>query len=115
MFGKGDFMTSKHFAYIWQYKIQPDLRPEFLAAYCPGGEWTRLFARDPEYIETQLLQDAAASDQYLTIDYWKSQRARDAFRKTCASEFNALDEKCEAFTQSEIFIGDFLILGKRMT
>ena len=105
-------MTSEHFAYIWQYKIRPDSRSEFLAAYRSDGEWAQLFARDPEFVETKLLQDAVESDRYLTIDYWTSQRARDSFRETYASEFEALDEKCEAFTQNEIFVGDFFILGK---
>jgi heme-degrading monooxygenase HmoA len=99
-------VASERFTYIWQYTIEPERRSAFLAAYKPGGEWTELFARDPSYIETKLLQDLDDSDRYITVDIWKSKASRDAFRERYSSEFEALDRKCEAFTKQESFLGD---------
>jgi len=101
-------MSSKRFIYIWQYTIAPRHRAEFLAAYRPGGDWTELFARDAAYIETQLLQDVDDSNRFITIDIWKSKADRDAFREQYCQEFEDLDRKCEAFTQQESFLGDYL-------
>ena len=105
-------MTSERFAYIWQYTIDPAFREPFLAAYQPNGEWARLFARDPSYLVTVLLQDDADENRYVTIDYWKSKADRDSFRQRYSVEFADLDERCEAFTKNEQFLGDFLELDQ---
>ena len=103
-------MTSASFAYVWQFRIDPNRRSEFLRAYRPDGQWSQLFARDPAYVETKLLHDTADPDRYLTVDYWRSAEARDAFRERCADAFEDLDRRCEQFTLSEEFIGDFAIV-----
>ena len=103
-------MRSASFAYVWQFRIDPGLKSEFLAAYRPGGDWARLFSLDPDYIETALLEDADDPDRYLTIDYWRSAEARDAFRERFAEAFVCLDRQCERFTLSEEFVGDFTIM-----
>ncbi len=103
-------MASEQFAYIWRYEIEPHFRSEFLAAYNPGGEWVRLFSRDPAYLGTALFQDFANADMYVTVDYWRSKADRDAFRERFAAEFDSLDNKCEAFTKDEQFFGDFVNL-----
>jgi hypothetical protein len=100
-------MSSARFVYVWQYRIDPIRREEFLAAYAPGGDWGRLFSPDPAYLGTRLLRDADDDCRYLTIDYWKSRADRDAFRARHASEFDALDRRCEAFTSEETLLGDF--------
>ena len=106
-------MTIRRFAYVWQYDIEPARRPEFLAAYGPGGEWVRLFSRDPAYIETRLLQAAGCENRYLTIDFWTSRTDRDLFRRRFRADFEALDRKCESFTRSEQHLGDYLDLAGR--
>ena len=100
-------MRSQRFAYIWQYIIEPNRRDEFLAAYGPGGEWVRIFSRDPSYIGTVLHSDVDDVNRYVTIDYWKSKADRDSFRQKYSIEFAELDERCEAFTRKEEFLGDF--------
>ena len=70
-----------------------------------------IFPRDSNYIRTELLQDPSKKDVYLTIDYWTSKSARDAFRDTYVEEFNALDKKREAYTVDDVLIGDFTIDG----
>ena len=101
-------MQTERFAYVWQYTIRGDRLPEFLAAYRPDGEWTKLFSRDPNYIGTELFRDSDRPDRYMTVDYWTSRSARDAFREA----YSRLDEKCELYTLSESFVGDFVIIGR---
>ena len=101
-------MASERFAYMWQYTIEPSCRSEFLTAYNPEGEWAQLFSRDPSYIETKLLQDIAYENRYVTVDYWKSKADRDSFRKRYSDEFDDLDNRCEAFTREELFMGDYV-------
>jgi heme-degrading monooxygenase HmoA len=103
-------MTSIRFAYIWQYVVDSHRR-EFLDAYGAGGEWVKLFSRDPNYIETVLLRDANDEHRYITIDYWTSRSARDAFQNTYRDEFLELDKRCAEFTSKEGFLGDFDLVG----
>ena len=44
----------------------------------------------------------------MTLDYWESAEAWEAFRRATAKEFEALDERCEALTLSEREIGRFV-------
>ena len=105
-------MSSKRFAYVWRYSIDPDHRSGFLAAYSPTGEWAQLFSRDPSYLRTLLLQDAEDENRYMTVDYWKSRADRDSFRERHSAEFNKLDARCEEFTTEEQFLGDYLEVGE---
>ena len=105
----GRFMAISDFVYIWQYTIKPDLKAEFLAAYKSDGEWVALFSRDGNYIKTDLLHNTEKLDIYVTIDYWKTKEARDSFRERYSKEFEDLDRRCEAYTVSEVLIGDFVI------
>lgn len=100
------------FSYIWQYEIDPARRQEFLDAYKPGGDWTRLFARHPGWLGTRLLQDVNDPGRFVTVDVWQSKQDRDAFREQNASDFDALDDACEAFTVKETFLGDFAEVGE---
>jgi len=103
-------VTAERFAYIWQYSIDPAYREAFLAAYRPGGDWTRLMSRYEGYVATQLLGDVDDGTRFVTVDYWTSKAARDAFRTEARAEFEALDRRCEAFTVAETFLGDFTVL-----
>lgn len=102
-------MADSDFVYIWQYTVKPDLTAEFLGAYASDGEWAALFSKDGNYIKTDLLHDTERVDVYVTIDYWKSKKARDSFREKYSEEFEELDRRCEAYTISEVLIGDFII------
>lgn len=106
-------MASARFAYIWRYTIDPTCRAAFLAAYNPKGDWAKLFSRDPCYIETLLVQDVEQEDQYVTIDFWTSKADRDLFRERYSVEFDNLDDRCEAFTKEERFLGDYVEIVNR--
>jgi len=107
-------MISTKFAYIWQYVVDSH-KHEFLDAYGAGGEWVKLFSRDPNYIETVLLRDADDENRYITIDYWTSRSARDAFQDKYRDEFLELDKRCEVFTSNEEFRGDFDLVDSSNT
>ncbi len=100
-------MASEPFIYIWTYEVRPERRAEFLSAYRPDGDWAELFRKDPDYYRTELFCDSQNPNRFMTLDFWRSRAARDAFRQRYAREFAALDEACEAFTISETNIGDF--------
>jgi hypothetical protein len=102
-------MTDSNFVYIWKYAIRLERESEFLAAYQPDGDWAQLFSRDPNYVRTELLRDASENDVYVTIDYWKSKSARDQFRQIHTKDFDEIDKRCEAYTVSEDFVGDFVV------
>jgi len=102
-------MSISIFAYIWRYTIRPEREAEFLAAYTADGEWARFFGRDLAYIRTDLLRDADRPDVYLTVDYWKSRADRDRFKEENLAELDDIDKRCEDFTLSEEFLGDYLI------
>ena len=108
-------MSSEPFTYIWRYAVDSAHQSEFLAAYLPDGEWAQLFSQDAEYLRTDLFRDSTHLDQYMTIDYWTSEQARDFFRENYASEFAELDRRCETYTVSEEFVGDYVLVGHTAT
>jgi heme-degrading monooxygenase HmoA len=46
-------------------------------------------------------------NRYLTLDFWESKEAYDAFRATHAADYAAIDRECEALTSEEKQIGAF--------
>lgn len=97
------------FAYIWEYRVHPEHLDAFLAGYGRDGDWARFFARDPEWLRTELLRDDRDSARFVTVDYWTSRAARDAHRAAHDTEFRAIDERCASYTEYEIFLGDFVV------
>lgn len=95
------------FAYIWEYIIRGDKREDFLRYYEPEGVWADFFQKGEGHIRIELLKDAENPQRFITIDYWKSQADRDAFREKYAPEFEMIDKTCESFPRSERFWGDF--------
>lgn len=89
------------FAYIWEYRVRPGRGRDFEEAYGAGGPWVALFERAPGYRRTELYRIRRAVDRYLTIDYWVSREAWQAFRETFSAEFEALDARCEELTIEE--------------
>ena len=95
------------YCYLWRYRVRAEKLAEFRAAYGPDGDWARLFRRDPGYVRTILLQDADDPARFMTLDFWTSKLACQAFRQTYSEEFEAIDRRCETFTLSETQVGDF--------
>ena len=93
--------------YAWEYLVPPEKTGMFEPFYGPAGEWVQLFRRARGYIRTELHRDRSNPQRFVTLDYWESQDAWQAFRRQFAKEFEALDAKCEEFTSRESEIGRF--------
>ncbi|MCB0214536.1 MAG: hypothetical protein KDJ52_34670 [Anaerolineae bacterium] len=79
--------------------------------YGPTGDWVQLFQKSDGYLGTELHWDVSNELRYVTLDYWASREARDAFREQFAQEFADLDQRCESRMEKEIFLGDFAGFG----
>lgn len=99
-------MTAR-FAYMWEFIVPEASRREFEAHYAPGGSWGQMFRQHSGYIETVLLHDLELPQRYVTVDRWVSREAYDAFRSTCAAEYEQLDRQCEGLASEETFMGAF--------
>ena len=101
--------NSDHFASIWEYIVKQDAVEEFRKVYGSEGDWVRLFRRSSGYIRTELYQDVNNPHRFVTTDLWISKVHRDTFRTECAEEFELLDKECASLTETEQFLGDFLV------
>ena len=98
---------------IWTFNVRPGLEVDFENVYGPDGLWAQYFRRGHGYIETELLRDLAESRQYFAIDRWESQAAFEDFQARFAEGYKAIDQECEALTESEVKIGGFEAVGQR--
>ena len=94
--------------YIWEYIVRSVHVAEFEHAYRPDGTWVELFRRAKGYVRTELHRDLGNPLRYITIDYWTSFEAWEAFRSEFAAEFEQLDAVCEGYTVAEREIGRFV-------
>lgn len=95
------------FVILWQFDIAEDKLAAFEAAYGPQGAWAALFRRSPEYLGTELLQDAYVPGRYLTIDRWQGEDAFRAFRAQNDADYEFLDRACDDLVATECRIGAF--------
>jgi hypothetical protein len=84
------------------------MEKRFGQVYGPKGDWVRLFRQDESYIRTELVRESKGKRTYLTLDYWTSEEAYDAFRARHLDAYRVLDQKCEGLTESEREIGRFV-------
>jgi len=100
------------FLIAWQFKVRPGMETRFEVIYGPNGDWAMLFQQGEGYIRTELNRDLKESNRYLTLDFWTSAEAYERFRNTHAAKYKALDEECEALTESEVEVGKFIRVGR---
>jgi len=105
--GAGAAASGDGHVIVWEFRVRPGREAEFESAYGPDGDWARLFRRDPAYRGTDLLRDGAAERRYVTVDRWASRAANDAFRERWRTEYEALDRRCESFTEHEAALGRY--------
>ncbi|MDR3763083.1 MAG: antibiotic biosynthesis monooxygenase [Acidobacteriota bacterium] len=91
---------------VWRFRIAPERRAAFLAAYGPQGEWAQFFRRAEGYVGTELLASIDDSDSYVTLDRWRSREDFARFQQRFADEYRALDERCALLTLEETKLGD---------
>jgi len=95
------------YAYVWEFVVRPEAREEFLEAYSSGGTWETLFQKDDRFLETEFLGDVNDEYRFMTVDHWESKDAMEAFLVKYAEEYKKIDDKCESFTESENYLGEF--------
>jgi hypothetical protein len=92
---------------IWEFVVRERYASEFGATYSAEGAWAELFRHDPSYLGTEVLVDRGRPLRFLTIDRWASAEAYTRFRSGHARAYAELDRRCEAWTESEVFLGEF--------
>jgi heme-degrading monooxygenase HmoA len=97
------------FVRIWAFRPAADREGEFERAYGPTGPWAGLFSRAEGYLGTRLLRGPGPPTRYVTIDFWTSQAAWQAFLGEWGTEYDAVDLQCRALNSREQRIGDFVV------
>ncbi len=100
-------MTAAGFVAIWEFRVAEPQRDAFEELYAPDGAWVALFRRHPGHVRTELLRDERYAGRYMTIDAWTSRADWEAFRKSFAAAFEALDASGERLTVKESLLGTF--------
>jgi heme-degrading monooxygenase HmoA len=96
---------------LWEFRVPPDRRAAFEAAYGPAGPWPRLFARADGFVSVELLRCTEQAGRYVTVDRWRSRADFDAFKRDHGAEYTALDQELEGIADSETRIGAFDAAG----
>ncbi len=89
----------------WSYRVVPGRELEFQALYAADGDWSRLFARAPAYLGTQLLRDVDEPSRYVTLDRWRARDDYEAFLHAMREDYAALDLRGDALTDEQVRIG----------
>lgn len=89
---------------VWSYHVAAEHRREFEQAYGPTGEWSTLFGRQAGYRGTELVRCSESGD-YLTIDRWDTTSSFDEFMARWREDYEALDTRLDAVTETEQRIG----------
>jgi quinol monooxygenase YgiN len=96
---------------MWEFIAKPEARAEFENLYGPDGKWVRFFRCSKGFLRTEFFRDRDNENRYVTLDYFTSKAAYDDFRREFQQEYEVLDRRCAAVTESEREIGAFTALG----
>jgi heme-degrading monooxygenase HmoA len=102
---------SHRYLIVWEFRVRAGCEARFEEVYGPAGDWVRLFDRSPHYGGTRLSRDVDQPGRYVTLDFWSSRCAYEAFRDEQTAKYEALDRLCSDLTEEEIEIGRFEMLG----
>jgi putative intracellular protease/amidase/quinol monooxygenase YgiN len=94
---------------VWKYTVNRGQREAFVHEYGPDGAWASLFAGNPGFLETELIQDSDQDLEFLTLDTWDSRESYEAFLRNHSREYGEVDERCAKMTESETKIGIFAV------
>ena len=79
------------FIRVWEYDVPEDRADRFIAAYGPSGDWARLFARGSGFARTELFLSTQVATRFVSIDWWRSEAAWQAFRESWGEAYSKLD------------------------
>ena len=97
---------------LWEFRVAPERRAGFEAAYGPEGDWAQLFAQGAGFIGVELLRCTEEPGRYVTVDRWRSRADFDAFKREFGAAYEALNVKLEQLKASEQRIGAFEAAAK---
>jgi len=92
---------------IWEFQAQAGREKEFEKIYGAEGDWVQLFRNSKAFLRTEVYRDLETSGRYITIDYFSSQAAFQAFLKEFREKYDGLDNLGETVCASEKRIGSF--------
>jgi heme-degrading monooxygenase HmoA len=95
------------FVVVWEFRIRATKRRAFERAYGPDGDWAMFFQKGKGYLGTELIRDEQDADRYLTLDFWKSQKHYERFKRQNRKIYQLIDQRCESLTANESEIGQF--------
>jgi quinol monooxygenase YgiN len=95
------------FVVLWEFEVKPGCEDRFEKVYAPGGEWDSLFRRDANHGGTHLYRNTSRPRVYLTVDYWRSQTAYEAFLQAQQTEYKRIDAECDGLTLNERRVGNY--------
>src|SRR5256885_16680929 len=96
---------------LWEFRVRPGCEKEFEAVYGREGDWVQLFRRSNGFLCTELLCDPEINGRYVTVDYFTSKAAFDAFLAEFRQQYEALDRRCDPLCVSEQSLGSFHVSG----
>ena len=102
-----DIKGTRGYTIIWEFRPRAGVEARFREAYGPRGIWARFFAIGEGFVTTELNQDLKDPGRYVTLDFWVSQAACEAFLAAHAEEYKTIDLQCEELTVEEKLIGHF--------
>lgn len=95
---------------VWEFRVRSGMEHRFEKVYGQGGVWVQFFSTSPDYIVTELIRDVEEPSRYLTLDFWTSRAAYEAFREQNREQYAAIDGEYEKMTEGEHEIGRFEIV-----
>lgn len=99
--------TKAGFVVVWEFRVTPRKRRVFERAYGPDGEWAMFFQQGKGYLGTELIRDEHDVARYLTLDFWKSRKDYERFKRQNQEIYQLIDQRCESLTANESEIGQF--------
>jgi quinol monooxygenase YgiN len=96
---------------VWEFQVRGGMEREFELAYGAEGEWVKLFRQDKAYLRTELIRDLKEAGRYLTLDFWRSEEAYEAFRQSRKDDYRKIDAQCGELTESEREVRKFQAVG----
>jgi heme-degrading monooxygenase HmoA len=98
--------------FVWEFVVKKETQGQFELAYGPGGEWSKLFSRQPGFRGTTLMRDMDNPLRYLVIDLWDSSSLREEMLADQASEYSALEASFDEWVASKTELGIFRVLAE---
>jgi heme-degrading monooxygenase HmoA len=102
-------VSGSQYVIVWEFRIKPEVKTEFVEKYGSEGAWARWFRSAEGYIRTELVGDVADPLRFLTLDYWRSEDEFRRFRAQNSAEYERLDREFEGLTEQETRLGAFWI------